>query len=203
MINSALTFLKEHLDEHLRLQSAGALSGEDRAVFVDIGADGALGFKEGAITVLLVNAEEDRTMRPANPHRIVGRDCAVRRVAPEVAMNLHVLFVARFSEYGQSLVYLSRVIRHFQVNRVLTRDNAPTLSQELGQLTMELHTLTMQQQNDMWSMLKTGYQPSVLYRVKMIVFRDEDALHLPSVTSIDRVSSPHAGASGASVGDSR
>ena len=128
-------------------------------------------------------------MRPADPYRVSGADGVVRRVQPEVPMNLYVLFVARFSEYDQSLTYISRVIRHFQVNRVLTHHNAPTLSETIGQLTMELHTLSMQQQNDMWNMLKAGYQPSVLYRVKMIVFRDDDAIKLPVVEEIDRAAS--------------
>ena len=186
MINAALTFLKNHLNEQLNLQSAVAESAEDKAVFVNIAADGTLSFKEGAVTVVLINTEEDRTMRPAEPYRSTGGDGAKRRVHPEVPMNLYVLFVARFSEYDQSLTYISRVIRHFQSNRVLTQHNAPTMSPHIGQLTMELHTLTMQQQNDMWNMLKAGYQPSVLYRVKMIVFRDDDAVKLPIIQGIER-----------------
>lgn len=189
MINAALTFLKNHLDEQLRLHSAASEVAEDRAVFVNIAADGALSFKEGAVTVVLVNAEEDRTMRPAEPYRTTGDDGARRRVEPQVPMNLFVLFVARFGEYDQSLTYISRVIRHFQVNRVLTPQNAPAMNPDIGQLTMELHTLSMQQQNDMWNMLKAGYQPSVLYRVKMIVFRDDDPVELPVVKEIQRSAS--------------
>ncbi len=194
MINAALSFLKNHLNEHLHLCSPANESVEDKAVFVNIAADGSLSFKEGAVTTLLVNTEEDRTMRPADPYRIRGANGAHRRVQPEVAMSLYVLFVARFGEYEQSLNYISRVIRHFQVNRVLTQHNAPTLSEHIGQLTMELHSLTMQEQNDMWNVLKIGYQPSVLYRVRMIAFRDSGVLQLPVVQEIAKtVKQPSSG----------
>lgn len=186
MINAALTFLKNHLNEHLNLQSAVSDSIEDKAAFVNIAADGAISFREGAVTALLINTEEDRTIRPPDPYRVRGANGIHRRVQPEVAMHLYVLFVARFNDYTQSLDYISRVIRHFQINRVLTSQNAPTLHPQIGQLTMELHSLTMQQQNDMWNMLKVGYQPSVLYRSTMIAFRDDGVLALPVVNQITR-----------------
>ena len=194
MINTALTFLKNHLNEHLHLYSPATEAAKDKAVFVDIAADGSLSFKEGAVTTLLVNTQEDRTMRPADPYRSRGPNGSHHRVQPEVAMNLYVLFVARFSEYEQSLDYISRVIQHFQANRVLTQQNAPTLSDHIGQLTMELHSLTMQQQNDMWNVLKVGYQPSVLYCVKMIAFRDDSAIRLPVVHNVTKtVKQPSSG----------
>ena len=44
---------------------------------------------------------------------------------------------------------------------------------------MELITLPFSEQNEIWNALRIHYLPSVLYKVKMIVFRDEDAMPLP------------------------
>ncbi|MEM9452616.1 MAG: DUF4255 domain-containing protein [Myxococcota bacterium] len=186
MIDTVLTFLKSHLNEQFSRYSANLESAEDKAVFADTAADGSITFKEGAVNVVMINMEEDRTVRPPEPFRSRGEDGATRRIHPEIPMNLYVLFAARFAEYEQSLVYLSRVIHHFQAHRVITPQNAPTLAPSIGKLTMELHTMTMQQQNDMWSMLKVGYQPSALYRVKMVVFRDEDPREVPVIEQIER-----------------
>ena len=38
---------------------------------------------------------------------------------------------------------------------------------------LELITLPLAQQNDLWSALRTAYQPSVLYKVGLIIYRDE------------------------------
>ena len=185
MIDIVLRFLKNHLNEQLSLRSSAAESTEDKVTFVNIAADGAMSLREGAVTLVLVNTEEDRTLRPADPYRVTGTDGSQHRVQPEISMVLSVLFIARFDEYDQSLSHISWTIRHFQSNRVLTSQNAPALDPRIGKLTMELQALTMQQQNDMWGMLKLGYQPSVLYRVKMVVFRDEPSA-IPAVGEVDR-----------------
>ena len=90
-------------------------------------------------------------------------------------MNLHVLFVARFKQYEQGLSYLSRIIQHFQSNRVFNHQNAPGLSEQIDKLILELITLPFSEQNEVWNALRTTYHPSVLYRVKMIVFQDQDS----------------------------
>ena len=59
---------------------------------------------------------------------------------PEVRLNLHVLFLARFKQYEESLRYLSLVIKYFQNHRLIDHHNSPELSDEITQLTIELVT---------------------------------------------------------------
>jgi hypothetical protein len=186
MISEALVFLKDHLNAHLSAQSGQVPGDSDEAkvVFVDGERMDPITFKLGAVTILLINIEEERTLRSAEPYTRVAEDGAHHRVQPDIRMNLFVLFVARFKRYEQGLGYLSSIIQHFQRHRVLTPHNAPALAGKLGavdKLIMELTTLRFAEQNEVWNALRTTYHPSVLYRVKMIAFRDAAATRLPAI----------------------
>lgn len=187
MIDLALTFLKNHLNEHLSLHAAQAA--EDKVRFITNNGTGSAMIQEGAISMALINTEEDRTMRPADPFSRPGADGA-QRGQPHVFLNLHVLFVSCFREYEQTLLYLSRVIQFFQANRVLTPQSAPALAAHVQQLVMELRSMSMQELNDVWNMLKTGAHPCALYKVKMIVFQGDDAVALPRVQEVERRVTP-------------
>jgi len=50
--------------------------------------------------------------------------------------------------------------------------------------------LPFSEQNEMWNALRTIYHPSVLYKVKMIVFRDIDAAVMPGIKEKDLRLSP-------------
>jgi hypothetical protein len=139
-------------------------------------------FALGNVTALLINLEEENTLRSADPYVRVASDGIRQKVHPEIRINLYVLFVAHFKDYEQSLSYLSRIIQHFQCHRVFNHQNAPELSERIDQLVLELITLPFSEQNEIWGSLRTSYHPSVLYKVKMIVFRDEDAMSVSEVT---------------------
>ncbi len=181
MIGEALTFLKNHLNAQLRAQ-AGALPGdsdEDKVVFIDGDKTEPITFKLGAVTLLLINIEEEKVMRQADPYLRVSGDGTTYRGQPDILMHLYVLFVARFKQYDHGLSYLSRIIQHFQTNRVLDHQRAPALSPRIEKLIMELRTMPFSEQNEVWNSLRTTYLPSVLYRVKMLAFRDKDVIRLP------------------------
>lgn len=175
MIGEALIFLRDHLNEHLNAQAGLALdeSGEDRVVFADGEKLDPISFKLGAVTTLLINLEEEKTLRAADPYARVTEDGGRQRTAPEIRLNLYVLFVARFKRYEEGLDHLGRIIKHFQAHRVFDRHGAPALSERIDRLIMELTTLSFAEQNEIWNALRTTHHPSVLYRVRLVAFRDE------------------------------
>ncbi len=177
MISDVLVFLKNHLNQELNGRAAWTASEtqEDKVVFLDGEKMDPIVFKLGAVSCLLMNIEEENTLRAADPYRSVAADGTVFKVHPEIRINLFVLFVARFKQYEQGLNYLSQIIQHFQSHRVMTHQNAPALNEKIEKLIMELTTLPFSEQNEIWNALRTTYHPSVLYKVKMIVARDEGA----------------------------
>jgi hypothetical protein len=187
MLNDVLVFLKNHLNHQLNPR-AGWTAGdsqEETVVFIDGERMDPIIFKLGAVTVLLINVEEENTLRPADAYLGLSSTGDKLKVNPAIRMNLYVLFVARFKQYEIGLEYLSDIIRHFQNHRVFDHTNAPELNEGIEKLILELVTLPFAEQNEVWNALRTTYHPSVIYKVKMIVFRDTDARHVSELTEKD------------------
>ena len=185
MIDDTLIFLKDHLNTFLRLAEKQSEQIHERVVFLEGANMEPLKFKEGAVTVLLVNIEEENSLGPPDRYRRVAPDGTGHTVQPEIRLNLYVLFVAHFKEYTDSLKALSRIIRHFQAYPLLTHQNAPTLPAGIQQLISEMITLPFAEQNEVWSALRATYRPSVLYKIKMVVFRDDGAAPAPPIKTAD------------------
>lgn len=187
MIADALVFLRNRLNQHFKLSSNDLASGagEDKVVFVDGDQKSdAVSFRTDAVTLLLYRIERETATRAGDPYVRVGTGGVVQRVKPDLGTNLHVLFVAKFKDYALGLQYLSQVIRFFQTNNVFDRQGAPELGGEIAELALDLVTMTVQQENELWGLLRTAYLPSVAYRVRTVVFLDENAQAAAAPTHI-------------------
>jgi hypothetical protein len=180
MIDDAIIFLKNRLNRSLR-DISGTGPSADKVEFVSGDRMDPISFKSEAISALLINVEEENTHRPPDLYAAVDANGVRQKVRPEIRLNLLLLFVAQFKEYAHSLTYLSAVIRHFQNDSVFTRQSAPELSERIDKLVVELLTLPFSEQSLIWGVLRTTYRPSVLYRVKTIVFKDKGGLPPPPV----------------------
>lgn len=188
MIDRALVFLKTRLNEYLqsRIAASSAPTAEERVVFADTDKVDPISFRVGAVTLLLVNTELERTLRAPDRYVRARADGTAMRVQPDIRLNLSVLFVVRFQRYEDGLGYLSEIIRYFQAHPVFDRGNAPELGDDIERLVIELVTMPLAQQNELWGSLRTTYQPSVLYKVGLIIYRDEDAAPVEPVRELDR-----------------
>jgi len=175
MIDEVLTLLKNKLNRYFRTQT---LLQEDKAIFLAGENTDPIIFPLNAVVPLLINIEEEKLLRPANRYQghydnttgiLAGKN-------PPISLNLFVLFVCRFSAYEQSLKFLSHIMRFFQQNLLLNGENCLELKghPEIQQLRLELVTLPLAQQNELWSALKTHYHPSALYKVGILVFQDSE-----------------------------
>ena len=79
------------------------------------------------------------------------------------------------------LSQVERDLRYFQANPVLDQTKVPKLNPEIDKLTFELVTMPLAEQNSVWSQLRAPYHPSLMYRVRMLVFRDLTGAALPPV----------------------
>lgn len=116
--------------------------------------------------ISLVNVEEDRISRQREPYTktITG----IVYAQPPVLLNLYVLFVMNQKKYDVALKWLSAIIRFFQHQPVFTPLSHPALDAGIMQLTVDLHTLNFEQNNQLWSTLGGKYLPSVLYKVRQV-----------------------------------
>lgn len=182
MIGDVLVFLRKHLDALLRSE-LGELDDptSDKVVFVDGDKIDPISFKLGAVTQLLINVEEERVMRSADPYRQQASDGSPQRGQPDIRLFLHILFVARFKQYELAWAHLSKIIEHFQGPRVFMSDDTPALPARVEKLVMELITLDFARQNEVWNALRTTHHPSILYRVGLIALRDRSPQAVPRV----------------------
>jgi len=151
-----------------------------------------ISFQEGAVSELVINVEEERQLRPADPHAGL-QDGRLQRKQPDLRLALHVLFVARFKQYDIAWEHLAKVIEYLQTHRTFERDGYPDLPAGVDRLTFELMTQSFTEQNDVWNALRTTYLPSALYRVRLVVLRDvkpapRDQITLPVVVNLHEVS---------------
>lgn len=184
MIGDVLCLLRDRLNAHLgaSLPDAQPDSAEERVQLIDGEKSDPVEFRLNAITVLLVNIEQETSQRSADPYLRTPGESNLRKLQPEIRLNLYVLFVARFKVYEQGLNQLSQVIRFLLTHRALDHVNTPTLSPQIDKLVLELVTQPLAQQNEIWSALRISYHPSVLFRVRMVVFRDAEGAAVPHIS---------------------
>lgn len=183
MIGDVLCLLRDRLNAHLRasLPDLEDESVEERVQLIDGEKSDPIEFRLNAITVLLVNLEQEAHNRSADPYLRAPGESNLRKLQPEIRLNLYVLFVARYKAYEQGLNQLALVIRFLQGHRALDHDNTPGMSPMVEKLVLELVTLPLSEQNEIWSALRTNYHPSVLFRVRMLVFRDAEGAAVPQI----------------------
>ena len=171
MIGAALTYLRDKVNTHL--QDGETDSGQPLVVFVEGDKIDPLSIQSGRVNILVVNVEEERELRGANPYY----DERSQRINPDIPLTISALFIARFNDYPTSWNYLTDIIRFFQSHPVLERaDNQAQSSNNMPEgiesLRCEMISLNLQQQNEVWGALRITQHPALLYKIKLITLRD-------------------------------
>jgi len=171
LIGSALTYLRDKINTHL--QDGETDSGQPLVVFIEGDKIDPLNIQSGRVNILVVNVEEERELRGANPYY----DERSQRINPDIPLTISALFIARFNDYPTSWNYLADIIRFFQSHPVLERaDNQAQSSNNMPEgiesLRCEMISLNFQQQNEVWGALRITQHPALLYKIKLITLRD-------------------------------
>ncbi|OMP79647.1 DUF4255 domain-containing protein [[Flexibacter] sp. ATCC 35208] len=185
MIHTVLNVLKSKLNEFFNIKT-----GDDGMLvkFIESGTSDRISFSTNAVTPFLINISEDRTFRQPDQYAGVWQNGIKTQLNPEVRIELLVLFVSNFSEYFQALSSISYVIRFFQANRAFDQHNAPGLSDEnIERMTVELVSLQLAEQNQVWHSLHASYLPSVLYKVRVLTFLDNESIAFKSTQPVSNV----------------
>ena len=175
MLDKLLEFIKTRLDIHLKTDN----STTDTIAFTSELPTDAVKLPNNAIIPLIIHIEEDKRFLLANRHiretNIVLNGKTENpiyekyTVKPPIALNALLLFVANYANYVESAKRLSQIILYFQDNAYFTKDHYRDLHDSMPEVTIELYPSTLTTQNEIWSMLKAPYRPSVLYRVKLLM----------------------------------
>ena len=181
MLRDALVFLKDSLNTYLSAGEISTDAQEDQVTFLSGQNIETLNFKLGAVSLVMINLEQDNSLRSPDLHSRNLPNGTIQKVQPEIRLNLFVLFVAHYPQYEDSLRTLSKIIQYFQGHRIFTHQDSTQLSENIEQLVVELVTQSFAEQNEVWGSLRLPYHPSVLYKIKMVVFQDEGGTTLPLI----------------------
>jgi hypothetical protein len=128
------------------------------------------------LLLTLINAEEEAIGKSqSNVYR--KTDTSIEYLNPDIKINLYVLISAvstmlETQRYTNCLKVLSYCLGFFQYKNLFDKTNSPSLPEETKKLVVELVSPTFEQQNHIWGGLGAKYQPSVLYKVRMLVYQE-------------------------------
>jgi len=172
VLDVVLNFLADEFNAYLLRRTGSSSLGKvvPAAVLDD---KGGLAIASGTIALSLVNIEEDRSLREQAPSRAIvgGRELLLQ---PELKLNLTLLFAARMADYPTTLKALSNVLAFFQSHPVFTGDEYPALDARLGKIAVDLYSVTPEILNQLWACIGARYQPSLLYRVRLVTIQDQE-----------------------------
>ncbi|MDD4190514.1 MAG: DUF4255 domain-containing protein [Mangrovibacterium sp.] len=175
MINETLKFLLDEVNLFLSLKLGATtdprlvLGNVTKAMDSDGGGTNSLSNK-GILS--LVNVEEDRIARQQD--NLVKTESSVSYKSPPIYLNLYVIFAINLTEYAESLKWLACIIQFFQYQRLFTPLSHPSLDSRIRKIVPELHSMSFEQMNHLWSILGGKYLPSAMYKIRQISL-DEDA----------------------------
>lgn len=199
MLRTTLEFLADELKSYVQLKDGAVFRNEINVVPSSLmKPDGTFAVRASQndvtfkIIVTLVNIEEDRVAESQQYFQRVADK--IRFHNPPVNVNLYVLFSAMADNYLSELRLLSYVIGFFQGSPVFDSEKYPHLNgrveddkpwQKVDKLLVNLHPLTLEQQNNLWAAIGAKYMPSVLYKVRTVTFADtEPKLEAPPIKEI-------------------
>lgn len=185
MIQQILPIIVEELNDYLKSKFNAI---EDKAVLSNIiDQDGSLAVEgSNKIIATLVYIDRDNTLKSGPSSQLSGNKYL--EFAPPVQINLTIMFSALFNKnhYVEALKYISGVIYFFQNKPLFTAQNTPKLGKSVDKLYFDLISLTPNDLMNIYSMLGAKYMPSVVYKIKILTFsQDNIVAELPAVRGMD------------------
>ena len=175
MIDKAIDFLKDELNAYLKLNVGDEYGKTVKSANI-LNQDGTVeATLEDSIIATLINVQEERITK-AQGYQLDTINGQQVKLNPEIKLNLFILFTANFKNYNESLKFLSHLISFFQSKNVFDPKNSPALHVSIEKLIADLHTISFEQQNNLWGSLGAKYMPSVVFKVRLIVVQERKAL---------------------------
>jgi hypothetical protein len=156
MIHEVIPIIADELNDYLDSKFD---TSEDPVILSNIlNQDGTIAVREeNKIIVSLVNIERDGS-------NLMGSGGLAAGDLP-IHVNLYVMFSAYFTNYFESLKFLSGVIGFFQANPSFIIDGSNILA--------EFHNVDFREMSNIWAGMGAKYLPCVLFRFRTLNMDDD------------------------------
>ena len=188
MIEGTISFIEESLNAYLQDKMNFR---EERVISSNlVEQDGSVAIRDdNRVVISLVDLDQEPALK--NSGRMEIRTTgSTKSVLPPINLNLYIMFSCFFTSdnYKEGLKYLSNIILFFQGRPLFTSQSYPQLNKyDIEKLSFEMFHPDYQVRNNMWTILGIKYLPSIIYKVKVLSFRDrlvkED---LPAISALDQ-----------------
>ncbi|MFC5049187.1 DUF4255 domain-containing protein [Rubritalea spongiae] len=190
MIGDLLAYVSDDLNRYI-CKNQG-LSQDEQKVLLSyvVDQDGSIATNEqNVVLVTLVDLALDPLAYSQRVHSVSGGALTQEIQYNSLHVNLMVLFSAYFKgdRAKDALNYLTLIIQFFQSKASYTRANSPNLPNGVERLEFSMEPLDFNAQNHMWGILGAKYMPSVVYKVRMISFQDDETLDDELIRTVDVV----------------
>lgn len=132
------------------------------------------------LVVFVVNVEKETAHSRASGATFAD---ALTGAYPPLYLNVYAMVAANFSgaNYAEGLKFLSNAVGFFQRQPVFDQYLTPDLDRRITKLVLDIENLNMQDLSSVWGALSGHYQPSVLYKIRMVAFAADTVLseHAP------------------------
>lgn len=181
MIGAALTAIVKAINKDIG-NSGPDIVELGNISLIDAFQDSSVQDLTDSVIVSVVNLQQESSLRNL-PLRRAGLDeqgqpRAIEQ-APEIYLNVYVLFGANLRNYDIALNRISDIIGFFQKHHVFTPASLEALiddgsTVDLGlvrQLIFDLYSMSFEELNQLWSIIGGKYIPSVLYKMRMAIIQ--------------------------------
>lgn len=183
MIDQALTFLADEINAFISNKDFRYRGLKVAMVSDLVDEKGELIYKKmmgdtsgDFLLLTLINVEEEVIGKAQQPY-LKHPDQSYDLLNPELKVNLYMLVSAvsdkqENERYTNCLRVLSYAIGFFQFKNVFDKLNSPALPGRIEKIIAELVSPTFEQQNHIWGGMGAKYMPSVLYKIRLLVYRE-------------------------------
>jgi hypothetical protein len=174
MIDQALSAVIARLNTHIGAADPEVVLGN--ISLIDAYQGGASQTLSDKVIASVVNIEQEEALRNLPFRRGTvdanGMPRGVER-APQIYLNVYVLFGANKNSYLLALQRISQVLGFFQRQFVFTAAEIPALTGlGLSRLVFDLHSMNFEELNQLWGMMGGKYIPSVMYKMRLAVVQE-------------------------------
>ena len=167
ILYTTIQFVKNKLNAYFRNTSRWA---EEKAIIANVSAVQSGSDPEFSDKLLISLAHLNLEYAVLNQHGKVLSGEQFNRVQPPVTFNTDLLFSASSIKYEESLKLLSDTITFFQANHFYDPTNSPDLPKGIQKISLSVLDLDYHESSQLWSKIGAKYIPSILYRMRLVVF---------------------------------
>ncbi len=173
MISSALQFTCDVMGQFLK----NRLGLDENKVLLNnlIEGNGSLPQEnQNKIIVSLINIEKETSRPFYNRNKQLPNDSFADTNLSE-RYNLDILISANFENYNETLKFLDEVLLFFQINNSIDASSSSNMPDGIPRLEFEIEKITYHQMQSLWTAMGAKYQPSVIYKMRLITIQGNEA----------------------------